>query len=222
MNETVHIVVHELCDSWSSRRHPDKRLGLIGLLTMHTQPVSMGDTGGGGGKVTGSPAPWAADVECLLTDIDAGARDLEANLRRVLGWADLTRGGSRHNTADALRRLPEMVDLLEHQRPEHWLVRGEPHPRKGYRVGHVQKSLVQWHRQARIVLGAERRHTLLPFSCTGRVGEATETEDQPVCGQKALRQRPNDNAIVCGACGETYTEDELYEWFVPSNEETSG
>jgi hypothetical protein len=211
MNETVHLLVHELADSWSSPKHPDKRLGLIGLLLLHTEPVAMSERGGGSGKVTGSPAPWAPDVEALLTDIDAGARELEDTICRVLQRAHIERGGSRANTLASLRRLPDLVDCLEREQPGHWLVRGDRHPRRGYRAGEIQKNLSQWHRQARILLGVERKHVRWPLPCTGLRIPDDETS---VCGQMALRQRPGDGTVVCGACGETYTEEELHAWFI--------
>jgi hypothetical protein len=208
MNETVHVLVHELADSWTGKHQKDSRFGLLDLLAQHTDRVSMVDRSSRGGKVTGSPMPGGADVELLLCEIDAGARELEADLCRVLRWDTIDRGGSRANTIAALHRLPGLVDQLEAEHPAHWLVRGDVSRRGGYRCGTVQRHLSTWHRQARILLGAEQRHALLPYECTA---------DE--CGVKALRQRPA-GGVICGACGETYTDDELHEWFVLTQEET--
>jgi hypothetical protein len=207
VSEIVHVLVHELADSWTGKHNKDRSLGLIALLEEHTQPVVMEERSeGGGGKVTGSPAPWAGDVEMLLADIDAGARDLEADLCRVLAWDQIERGGSRKNTLAALRRLPDLVDRLERENQRHWLVLGEENKRGRYKPGAVQKQLSTWHRQIRVVMGFERNHALLPYPCS------VES-----CGEKALRVRPH-GGVICGACEETYTDDELHEWFVPTEE----
>jgi hypothetical protein len=210
VNTTLHLLVHELTEHWKDERYqPTGRLGLIQLLEADTEPVSMGDTGGGGGKVTGSPAPWGGQVEELLCLIDSGARDLEQNLRAVLQLAPLPRGGSRANTLDALHKIPDLTDLLERADPAHWLVRGERHPKRGYRSGKVVREIASWHRQARTVLGVLRKHELLPQTCSGLVGEG---DTERVCGERALRQVPGSNAFACGACGETYTAEEIHEW----------
>jgi hypothetical protein len=208
VNETVHLLVHELADSWTGKHQRDARLGLIALLEQHTAAATSTDWSefnGGGAKVTGSPAPWAADIEMLLSDIDAGARHLEMELCSVLRWDTIKRGGSRNNTIAALHRVPALVDQLEAEQPGHSLVRGEPSKQGGFRCGQVQKQLSTWHRQARVMLGVEPPSSLLPFACTA-----------DGCGEKALRQRYG--GVKCGACGEVYTNEELHEWFLPAGE----
>jgi hypothetical protein len=52
-------------------------------------PEQVGDPSRGTSsshKVTGSPAPWHAEAAGVLMDIHAGARELEDNLRAVLGF----------------------------------------------------------------------------------------------------------------------------------------
>jgi hypothetical protein len=209
MNVTLHTLVSQLVTSWRDEKfQPSGRFGLIALLEEHTEPVSMGERSGGG-KVTGSPAPWGGDVEELLCAIDAGTREIEGNLRRVLGFAPIARGGSRANTRLALSRIPDLVDQLDRQDPTHWLVRGERHPKRGYRSGQVLRSMSMWHREARTVLGAIRRHELLPQTCSGLVGEGDTAR---VCGQRAIRQVPGSNAFTCCSCGENYSAEEIHEW----------
>lgn len=212
MNETLHLLVAELVTSWRDEKfQPSGRLGLIALLEAHTEPVSMGERSErtGSGHVTGSPAPWGGEVEELLCAIDAGTREIECNLRRVLGLAPIARGGSRANTRLALSRIPDLADQLDRQDSTHWLIRGERHPKRGYRSGQVVRTVALWHREARTILGAIRRHELLPQTCSGLVGEG---DTERVCGERAIRQAPGANTFTCGACGETYTAEEIHEW----------
>jgi hypothetical protein len=209
MNETLHILVHELTSSWKHDLNKGDR-GLISLLERNTDPVS-GAGGTGGGKISGSPAPWGDQVEELLCHIDSSARHLEADLRRALDLAVIDRGGSRNNTRAAVDQLPDLTDRLERADPAHRLVRGDRHPKQGYRSGKVVREVASWHRQARVALGVIRHHELIPQSCSGIVGEG---DTEQVCGQRAIRQVPGSNAFTCGACGETYTADELHEWAI--------
>lgn len=206
----VGVLVHELVDSWPDRDGRVHRGGLFALLAVQTQPVHMTDRseGGGHGKVTGSPPPWAADVESLITDIAAGARDHEITLRRLAGLGPVARdergrpiprGGTDRNTYAALHALPKLVGILEQRNPD------LP------KLAEVEVDLTRWHRAARVILGHDRKWARVPLICTAETEGAEPNEDgtPAICGKPAIRQRPRDGSFICTACGATWPEGSL-------------
>lgn len=201
----IGVLVDELLVSWTDRDR-DKHTGLLHLLAEHTTPVRMVGSDGAGrhAKVTGSPAPWAADVENVITTVTAGAIDLERDLRRLLGYATVTRSStdrSGHQALAALHPLYDQAWTRGHER--HWLLTGPLDEQAGrYRPGQVERHLVLWHRQAREVLGAYKRRERLR-DVDGKHLLCTS------CGQPALYQDPNSGAVTCRQCRSRWTWEEL-------------
>lgn len=188
----IGILVHELLVGWresgsNDREHP----GLWSLIAVQLEPVRMSDRDSTHRKVSGSPAPWAADMGGLLTDIAAGARSLEKRLAWELCVPRPPRGGSDMNTHRALRNLVDFTAAVEVRHPESDL------PEL------VEREVSSWHRTARLLLGISQRWARVPIPCPA-VGEDGET-----CGAEALRQNPRDGSVRCGSCQTVWPESEL-------------
>src|SRR5215472_2508452 len=64
----------------------------------------------------GSRPPWNSAVALVITDVHAGARDLERQFRFHLARATpLSRGGSHSNTLSALQALVAMEQIVPEQ-----------------------------------------------------------------------------------------------------------
>jgi hypothetical protein len=201
----IGLLVEELVNAWTDHdlnTHP----GLTRLLRVAAAgATSSPGSSGRRGKVTGSPAPWNDAAALLDTTIAAGALDHEATLRSVLGFTRLDRSSTDHNADGALVNLPRLYSAAFARHPEHWLISGRPDPTTGRRKrGTLESDLTKWHRQAREVLGFDRRWMLVrevdgkPLPCTA-------------CGRPALHQLPRDGSVRCSGCGARWTFDEL-DW----------
>lgn len=172
--ELVAELVAELLDKYEDR---DGRSNLP-LLERVAELVEPGndrprDQNGGAkkpGKRPVAPSPVADGPLHLLTDVQAGARDLEATARRARGFTTWPRGDSAANTRAALEALGQLVAGLD----------------PGSTVAlDVLHSVKRWHMRARDLIGARQAWTPL----RGHVC--------PYCGLASLRQRPRDGALVC-------------------------
>jgi hypothetical protein len=195
--DEIRDLVDDLGHSWTDRDR-DRHAGLLILVSVHGEPVSMDGRTGRGGKVIGSPMACALDVVGLLSDVTVGAIAHETDLRALLGWPRIERSGSLRSLIASLDTIPALWARAYEHRPDHWLISrtlvkaGQP----TIRPGAVERDLRSWHRQCRELLGAERRWTRVPTSCSA-------------CGENALRQRPRDGSVICTRCGEVWAESEL-------------
>lgn len=167
---------------------PDLNTGLFYLLAAQTRRVRMDDARNKG-KVTGSPAPWAAEVAGWLTTVAAGARQHEVTLLRALGRRVSERGGSDRNTIRALRALPDLATAVARRLP------ASPLPKQ------VAHDVIGWHRTARGrgLLGIEKQNEKrvpLPCSVEG-------------CPALTLWMSTADGSVRCRVCRTRWAESEL-------------
>lgn len=220
--ENIGLLVDQLLRGWrEDHRHHIKgesswRIGLLRLIAVQLEPVQFttNEHGGRGGKVSGSPSPWADDLAGIWIDVHAGARVLEADLHEAIHGNRLParervgtifaagflpafhvierqviRGRSDENTAAALLNAVDLVGQLERTTPGHPL------------IGRVERKLSEWVRRARHALGHDRKWNLVPAPCSATwlscavadcLGEQCETYDDGVV--------PDCCAVhVCGA-----------------------
>ena len=168
-------LVRELVDTYERDDTDRSNLPLLVRVAELVEPGSAAPRDPDGkpariGAAAHSPSPVADGPLHLITDVQAGVRDLELTLRRARGFADLPRGGSPRNTHQAIRALPLLVDGL---------------PRNLAPVEDTLQALQRWHSRARDLIGALQRWTPL----RGHVC--------PYCEYASLRQRPRDGALVC-------------------------
>jgi hypothetical protein len=194
----LRLLVEDLTHSWTFQG--ETHAGLIALVAVHDVPVHMeSSTSKNGGKVIGSPMPCATDVTMLISDLTTGTLAHEQNLHALLGMSRLRRSGTLRSLAAALNALPDLWSAAHDRRPDHWLITGGValrHGRARHRAGAIERDIRSWHYQCRELIGAERRWSRVPTTCS-------------VCGTAALRQRPRDGSITCTKCGETWAEHEL-------------
>ena len=107
-------------------------------------PKDRAGRGQGGTKVTGSPAPWNEEAAGLVFVIHAGARQVEADLTRLLFSRSLSRSGSDVHTRRALRNIPDLLAVAAERFPEHWAVRASA------------RQVVSWPRSCRLLLDEAR------------------------------------------------------------------
>jgi hypothetical protein len=159
----------------------------------HTEP-------GGGGKLVGSPFPGETAMFNLVTDVDAGARRAEAELREALHYAGIVRGGTVGNTIAALRALPALVEAYVAK----WPTCPRTDGRHGLSCGgvvvdylpHVVEALVaQWVDRGLVLLDEQEPWTPVPEDA----GIPTLC---PYCRRRSLRWQETFRRMRCvnGAC----------------------
>lgn len=197
--DQIRLLVDELAHSWTDPDE-DKHAGLVVLVAVHLEPVHMeARSGGKHAKVTGSPSPVADDVGDLISDMTVGVIAHEQALRILLGHHRTIRSGSLRSLIASLDAIPDLWAAAHAKRSEHWLLAGEISMRQGKArrmPGGIERDLRRWHRECRRLLGAERRWSRVPTTCS-------------VCDLPALRQNPRDGSVRCTSCGELWTEQEL-------------
>lgn len=147
--------VAELTLAWTDRdgeQHP----GLIACVTQHLIPVRMIDGGNAKGqsrsRIADGQEPWEAETGTWLADVHHGARRIESELRYLAWHEDLRdrRGGSIRNTVRCLSSIHSLACHL-------WRHDGEA----GQKAQQAARTVAGWHRDGLLILGAQRRWSLI-------------------------------------------------------------
>lgn len=95
-------------------------------------------------KKPAAPAPWNDEAAGVLFVIHAGAREMEADLSRLLFGRRLSRSGSDAHTRRALLNIPDLVSAAVQRFPGHWVPAG------------AARQVLSWPRACRLILDEAR------------------------------------------------------------------
>lgn len=138
-----------------------------------------------GTTATGKPSSRApvAGPWWIVTELEAGVRDLEAEAREALGFLPRARPATAPHAVDALATLPDLVAAL---------------PADHYLAGDALREVRRWHRRIREHTGLAERWARVRHFYDPDAGELV-TAACPYCHAASLRRRPTDAAVVCCA-----------------------
>lgn len=181
---------------------------LIGYLPRLTEllhePTLTRSDGSTHRKISGSPAPWNAEPAAILTDIHAGARDLEQSLSLLARQHRYLRGGADQVTVTALRRVAALIRLTA------------PY---GYRLSaDAARALSHWARACRRVLDEQRRGEEPPTRAPGGLRCPTILDSGQYCDRPLLLPPGAANlrapAVYCPACRDDEGHPVSFPWDV--------
>lgn len=138
------------------------------------EPDRVPRDGEGGGFSWRSRPPWNAAAGYLVTELHAGARELEGTLRRVLSLTERPRGSSAANTVHALNALSSLAESCPDRR-----------------VFEVEAWLSGWLARALVALGQRD----LPRRLPRQPGEAEPR--CPYCERLTLRFWSSRGEVRC-------------------------
>lgn len=125
-------------------------------------------------KVTGSPAPWNAQIAGVMTDVEAKARQHTAVLRRVLRHTTPPMSASTEASRTAILALPGLVNAARTPFPDH-----------------ARDAFLDLRRWPRLIRG------VLDLARPDEVREMTLDTPCPYCGEKLRARADGTSDIVC-------------------------